>query len=351
LVDGRIVDLIYPEGPRSLTGQALNRMTKVREQIRIVEMAGGELWRLTLDTWGIAAIGLVAAVVVIFRPKVHRDLRIMAALAVLTLLAIVYIAPAALPANQGENWASGRYPDGFEVMFFIVGVVVLLRARGRWLAGYGAAAAVIAVATGLIVSHYAGPFQHVTGFGTFNWAEPAVLSWSWNYLSIRKATAAGVGLLVLWVVLGLLLRRLSGRSFGRWGAALLLPILAMNVFALITMSTKISQASTPYQQANSQALITGTGLKPGGQVALDDSMRWEWQYVDPQSFEVWWTELHFVDGSKGVLPAGTTVFEVAWPEGKPAQASWPQHPAGWHVATTSSEYHWVAWRGPAATGH
>lgn len=350
-LDRRIVDLVYAEGPRSLTGQALNRMTKVREQIRIVEMAGGELWRLTLDTWGIAAVGVVAAVVVVFRPKVHRDLRIMAALATAILLAIVYIAPAALPSDQGETWASGRYPDAMEVTFFIVGIVVLLRARGRWLAGYGAAAAVMAVATGLIVTHYAGPFERVTGFRTFNWAEPAVLSWSWNYLSIRKATAAGAGLLVLWVMLGLLLRRLSGRSFGRWGAALLLPVLAMNVFALTAMSTKISQASTPDQRANTLALVTGTGLQPGGQVALDDSMRAEWQSWIPQSFEVWWTDLDFVDGSKGVLPAGTTVFEVAWPQGKPAQASWPQAPAGWHVVAASSEHHWVVWRGPAAPDH
>ena len=287
----------------------------------------------------------------------------MAALAIIVLLAIVYIAPAALPDTQQADWASGRYPDAMEVTFFIVGLVVLLRARGRWLAGYAVAGAVLSAGLAAVVSHYAGTYQHVQGFGAFNWAEPTVLAQGWDYLSIRRATAAAIGLLALWTGLALLIRwwsgqaskrsprRPPGRLFGRGRAAVLLLILAMNVFALVQMSEKISQGSTPDQQANSLALITATGLKPGDKVALDNNMWTLWWSWIPQSFEVWWTELDFVDGSKGVLPAGTTVFEVAWPEGKAAQASWPQHPVGWHVAASNSAYHWVAWRGPAATGH
>ena len=98
-------------------------------------MAAGELWRLTLDTWGIAALGLVAAVVAIFRRGFRRDLRIMAVLTTAITLAIVYIAPAALPDGQQPAWASGRYPDAMSVTFFIVGIVVLLRVRGWRLVG------------------------------------------------------------------------------------------------------------------------------------------------------------------------------------------------------------------------
>ena len=346
-----VSSILYPEGPRSLSGQAWSRLTDVKDQIYVLEMAAGQLWRLTLDTWGIAAIGLLAAVVAIFRRGGRRDLRIMATLAVLVTLAIVYVAPAALPDGQEPNWASGRYPDAMSVTFFIVGIAVLLRVRGWRLAGYAAAAGALAAATAVVVIHYAGSSQNVTGFAAFNWADPAVLTQNWAYLSVLRATLTGVSLLAFWVVAALALRRLSGRSFARWRAALLVPIAAMNLFALVQMTTHISQASIPSQQANSLALVTAAGLRPGEKVAVGNGLRADWESWIPQSYEVPWTELSFFDSGSAPVPAGTTVVEVPWPSGKAASASWPKAPAAWRVVARDRLYGWVAWRGPAASGH
>ena len=90
----------------------------------------GQLWRLVLDSWGIAGIGLVAALAVIARRGVRTDLRIMAGLAVAVTAVIACTAPAALPPDQSQTWASGRYLDGMIITFFLVGAVVLLRAGG-----------------------------------------------------------------------------------------------------------------------------------------------------------------------------------------------------------------------------
>ena len=244
-----------PGGPAQPDRRGPDRLKDVKDQIYILEMAAGQLWRLTLDTWGIAAIGLVAAVVAVFRRGFRRDLRIMAVLTTAITLAIVYIAPAALPDGQEPAWASGRYPDAMSVTFFIVGIVVLLRVRGWRLVGYAAAAAALAAGTAAVVVHYAGSHQNVTGFGAFNWADPTVLTQGWTDLSVPEATVVGVALLALWVLIALTLRWLTGRSFARWRAALLVPIAAMNMFALVQMTTHISQASTPAQQAN----YAGTG--------------------------------------------------------------------------------------------
>jgi hypothetical protein len=338
--------LLYPEGPRSLTGEALARLKDVKDQTYILEMAAGQLWRLTLDTWGIAAIGLVAAVVVVFHRGFRRDLRIMAVLTVLVTLAIVYIAPAALPDGQQPTWASGRYPDAMSVTFFIVGIVVLLRVRGWRLVGYAAAAAVLAAGTAAVVVQYAGSHQNVTGFAAFNWADPTVLTQGWTDLSVPEATVVGVALLALWVLIALTLRWLTGRSFARWRVALLVPIAAMNMFALVQMTTHISQATTPGQQANSLGLVTGAGLKPGDQVAVDEGFGIDWESWVPQSYEIWWTPLTFFYSGSAPVPAGTTVVEVPWPAGKPASASWPQAPAGWRVVAQDRVYNWVAWRAP-----
>jgi len=343
-----ISGLLYPAGPRSLTGQAVSRLTDVKDQIYVLEMAGGQLWRLTLDTWGIAAIGLIAAAVTVFRRGVRRDLRIMAALTVLITLAIVYIAPAALPDGQEPTWASGRYPDAMSVTFFIVGVVVLLQVRGWRLVSYAAAAGALGAGTAVDVVHYAGAHQDVTGFGAFNWADPVVLTQGWNDLSVPEATVVGLSLLAFWVLAALALRWLSGRSFARWRAALLVPIAAMNLFVLVQMTTHISQGSTPGQRANSLALVTAAGLKPGDQVAVDRGFWADWPSWVPQSFEVWWTQLKFFSSGSAPVPAGTTVVEMPWPAGKPASASWAKAPAGWHVVAQNRVDNWVEWRAPAS---
>jgi hypothetical protein len=348
LLNRHISDLLYPEGPRSLTGQAVSRLTNVKDQLNVLEMAGGELWRLTLDTWGIAAVGLIATAVAVFRRGVRRDLRIMAALTVLVTLAIVYVAPAALPAGQQPTWASGRYPDAMSVTFFIVGIVVLLRVRGWRLVGYAAAAMALGAGTAVVVVRYAGARQQVTGFGAFNWADPAVLTQGWNYVSVPAATVVGLSLLAFWVLAALALRWLSGRSFARWRAALLVPIAAMNLFALVQMTTHISRASTPAQRANSLALVTAAGLRPGDQVAVDEGFWADWISWIPQSYEVWWTKLDFFSADSAPVPAGTTVVEVPWPAGKPAGASWAKAPAGWHVVAQNRVYNWVEWRAPAS---
>ena len=122
---------VYPEGTRSLSGQIRLRLGSVNGIIHVLEMAAGQLWRVVLDSWGIAGIGLVAALLVIVRRDVRSDLRIMAALSVAVTTLIACIAPAALPSDQSQAWASGRYLDGMIIVFFLVGAAVLLRARMR----------------------------------------------------------------------------------------------------------------------------------------------------------------------------------------------------------------------------
>ena len=126
-----LASAIYPEGARSLSGQMASSLHSVQGTIHVLEMAAGQLWRLVLDSWGIAGIGLVAALAVVARRGVRTDLRIMAGLAVAVTAVIACTAPAALPSDQSQTWASGRYLDGMIVTFFLVGAVVLLRASRR----------------------------------------------------------------------------------------------------------------------------------------------------------------------------------------------------------------------------
>ena len=59
---------------------------------------------------------------------------------------------------------------------------------------------------------------------------------------------------------------------------------------------------------------------------------------------MWWTQLQFFNPATQAPPAGASVVELAWPDGQPAQASWPTAPDGWHIVATDGSLGWVAWR-------
>ena len=180
LLDRYLSSVLYPDGTRSLSGQAENQLRSVHGMIHVFEMAAGQMWRLVLDSWGLAGIGLIAAAAVIVRRGIRADLRIMAALGVAVTLVIACVAPAALPSSQSQTWASGRYLDGLIVTFFVVGAVVLLRAHARTILLCAAGTAGLAILTGIIVVIYAGSSLRTEGWPYgFDFGELAVLTQDW----------------------------------------------------------------------------------------------------------------------------------------------------------------------------
>ena len=322
---------IYPEGTRSLSGQIRQRLASVNGTIHVLEMAAGQLWRLVLDSWGIAGIGLVAALLVIVRRDVRSDLRIMAALAVAVTTVIACTAPAALPPDQSQAWASGRYLDGMIIVFFLVGAVMLLRARMRDIVVCGAVATGLFLLAAATVTVYAGTTVPTAGFGSgFNFAEPAVLTMNWIQASVPLATAVTLVMLALWIGLAGLLRRWrAGVPFA--AAAFGVCVATVSLVAVAQMTSHVSRTGSVNAQA-SGTLINAGQLRPGDRIAVTSSL--DWTLWVPQAFEVSWTEIEpFTPGSQP-LPPGTTVVEAAWPAGQPAQAGWPQAPAGWRIAAS-----------------
>jgi hypothetical protein len=327
---------IYPEGARSLSGQMTTRLHSVQDMIHVFEMAVGQLWRLVLDSWGIAGIGLVAALAVIVRRGVRTDLRIMAGLAVAVTAAIACIAPAALPANQTQTWASGRYLDGMIIVFVLAGAVVLLRAGLRPILACAACVTALFVLAAVTVAIYAGPSLPTVAFGSaFNFAEPAVLTQNWTQASVLLATAVTLGLLAAWIGFTLAARRWRA-VVPVFGAC----VAAVSLVALTQMTSQISRAGT-VQAESVNVPVSASGVRPGEQVAVASDVRW--QAWVPLAYQVSWTKLQFFNPASQP-PAGVTVVEMPWSAGQSAQASWPHAPVGWRVVASNQAGHWVLWR-------
>jgi hypothetical protein len=375
LLNRYLTAALYPEGTRSLSGQIRTTLASTMGAIHVFEMAAGQLWRLVLDSWGIAGIGLVAALVVIVRRGGRTDLRVMAALSVAVTTVIACTAPAALPADTSQTWASGRYLDGMIVLFFLVGAAVLLRARLRQIAACAACAAALFLLAAVTVDIYAGSSITTSGFGSgFNFAEPAVLTQNWTRASVPLATAVTLGLLGVWLGLAFAMRHWRASALISRGAplasrgallvsrgallasraallasrgallascgallALGVGVAAVSLLAVAQMTRQVSRADGAQELA---VRVPASALVPGEQVAVSSGVGW--QVTIPEAVEVSWTELEvFNPGSPP--PAGATAVEMPW-TGQSAQASWPHAPAGWRVVASSRAGQWVLWR-------
>ncbi len=347
-----VAQALYPNGARSLSGQAKQRLHSVHGIVSDLEMALGQIWRLTLDSWGVAAIGLIVAIVVAIgrypqflnqvpgalprvfgelRYRVPRDLRLVAALSALVAIVIAVTAPAALPADQPTAWASGRYLDGFITLYFIVGAAVLLRCSRRQILASAVLVIPPLLVAGIAVDAYAGPSVPTRGFSaSFNFAEPAVLTQNWISANVALATGVALALLALWVGVALF-------AAPRWRPVILIGLAAVSIAATAQMTVTVSRASTPLQQVNML-----TGLEADDQIAISKDLGW--QVWVPQAYEIWWTRLEFFRPSRQGPPANASVVEVPYPASGPVQSSWPQAPAGWHVAQWSVAGGWVTWR-------
>ena len=278
LLDRYLSSTMYPEGTRNLSAQMASTLHSVHGAINVFEMAAGQMWRLVLDSWGLAGIGLFAAVMVIVRPRFRADLRIMAALCVAVTVITAGTAPAALPADQSQTWASGRYLDGMIATFFVVGAVVLLRARPRFILICAACTAVLTVLTAIIVSVYAGSSIRTGTFPTgFNFGEPAVLAQNWTRAGVWVSTTAALGLLGIWVLIALAARRWSDivvwprvRVSRALRALAVAGLAVVSLVAATQMTSHVLQAATPAQAASTTGFVAATGLKPGDQIAVAD---------------------------------------------------------------------------------
>jgi hypothetical protein len=191
------------------------------------------------------------------------------------------------------------------------------------------------------VDAYAGSTLGVQGFGAaFNFGEPAVLTQNWTSVNVALATAAGLGLLAVWVAIAALL------PAGARAVTLLAGLTVVSVVADVQMTDRIG---TSNQQLAREAEVTPVaGLRHGEQIGISTALGW--QLWTPQMDEIPWSAEVFFNPVTEPPPTGVTVVEVPWIAGQSEKATWPNAPQGWHITSASQAAGWVVWQAPATAG-
>jgi hypothetical protein len=331
---------MYPEGPRSMSSEVKARLSSEHGTVLVVEMAFGQIWRVMLDSWGVAAIGVVATLVVLIRRDTPIVTRLMAGLAVAVTAGIAITTPAALPADEAQPWASGRYLDCMICVFFLVGCTVLMRASKRMIAIYAACVVPPTIMLAFIVDAYSGPGSSVptAGFGAaFNFGEPAVLTQNWTAANIFLATGVAIALLAVWVGISMLGHHRIAV------AGLVAGLAAVSLLADIQITQNVTRPHDAAQSASVLGLMNV--LKPGEPVAISTALGYQiWM---PQDYEIWWTSPVFFNPQTSPPPAGISVVEVPWLAGQTASATWPTAPPGWQLAASNQSAGWAVWTAPS----
>ncbi|NUR91423.1 MAG: hypothetical protein HOY71_45750, partial [Nonomuraea sp.] len=184
---------LYPHGARDLSGLLVERLTTLDGQAWALAGAVGQLWYLIVATWGLAGLGLAAAVVAAVRGR--GPVSVVAAALVLATAGIAYASSAALPdEHRVGNFAYGRYTACVATAWVIAGLVVLLRRRA--LLRHTLAATGLLAATAATVAWYAGDRLATHVFIAFDFPEVMFLSGARDHLDLLTTSAAALLLLL-----------------------------------------------------------------------------------------------------------------------------------------------------------
>ena len=376
-------DRLFTTHAFSANGRVFDRLTSVKGIGRTVCDGAGQVWHLCTSTYGLAALGLAAAVWALYRREWSRPTRVVLGSALAITVGIALATSAGTP-NEGRvnNHVYGRYVAMFAAFWALVGIVALLRASSakdpvarpeagpadrirawRRVAGLVAGACAITLLSLAAVLAYAGRKLARESYVNFDAPELSFLSGDWSSLHIYQMTGYAIAFMVIFAatLTGALpaaaplpaLPALPGASstraglaapVRRWLAVLALTVtMVVNLVAMVSITDHIGRAwaADQYNTALPQ-LVRDAGVRPGDSVAEASTVGW-WINLRHQH-EVYWQALPRFDG-KGAAPDGTR-FVVAG-IGKPTD--WDGTRYGYTLVLRHDEGGfgtWAVWRHP-----
>lgn len=338
-LNDHIFHVLYPKGDNDLEGNLRQRLTSVEGLGWTFSLAVGQVWYLVVGTGGLAGIGLLGCGSLAFRRRTEASLRMLALAVLASIAGIALATSAALPDEiRVGNYVYGRYLASFAPLLVGAGIAVIVRASRRTTAFAVAGTAALAAASGTAVLWYAGDRLTRYVFTPFDFPESSFLTLDWQRFHLWRATAAGLALLGLAVLVVWALR-------GRKGMVVLAGTLA--AVELGMTGTATAEISRPLVREFSPVARLDGVARPHERVAVDWQVPWKLRL--PMIYDVWWSKTVEFDGNRRKPPANRAdLIILNWSGMTPPERSWRhgEPPRGWHIVAkrTGAEGGWVAWR-------
>jgi hypothetical protein len=335
-------------GGQSPTSDTIDAVTTLSGLERMFSIAQGQLWYLCMATFGLGAVGVIAAVGPLLRPRRLRDElvdpdrsapRVVLTTALVTMALVALSAGAALPPDEGRLnfYAYPRYIQVFFPLWLIVGLAALLTAGDRRrmlrLALGGAA---LTVVTGA----YLWLRLRIVGYGefvAFDAPEMTFMGWRWKEIGVLRPTIAA--LLLMAGIVVLLLRPRRGLPVALAGIVL---VAATN---MVFAHEKISKPWELAQYKPGTPKLVKDGYVQEGEVVAYAKEQFLWSQKFTHSREVYWAPLLYFDATKDPVPAQADVVIAPYDPPSYSKAdSWDGTGAGFTLVVEDPNNHWAVWR-------
>ncbi|MGE5155960.1 MAG: hypothetical protein ACM3JP_00500 [Betaproteobacteria bacterium] len=331
-------------GAFNVDSRAVGRITSLSGLFRVLGDGLGQIWYLCASTYGLAGLGLAAAIVMVLRREGPRATRIVLGLTVLMNLGVAFATATGIPDEGRINkHFSGRYVSLFAGVWSLVALTTLARAswgRAALLVGGAAAIEVGSLGVAWLYAHRGFPHEK---FISFDAADLSFLSHDYHRLHLVEPTLLSFGFMVGFVVLFARGRpvRVRGRSLlderHRLAVVGLGGLLVLSLAAVTSMTNWVTAGAQAAQYRPGPAELVRDAHVPVGS-SVEEAANVPWQINQRHQREVYWQRLVTFD------PAGS-------PPGQPAYAialdGWPGALYGYTAEIVVREADrpvWVVWR-------
>jgi hypothetical protein len=296
----------------------------------------GAVAGLGIGTFGLAAVGIVVAWHRIRgRQADDTDLpqRIVLAVTLVTTVLIALSSTVALPADgRVSNHAYPRYIAFLMPIFVMLGILAMWRV-GRRRAFVLVGTASVLVLTGLFLVLARETELRSEWFHPFDTPEVSFLTNTWNTLPVAKATAIGLGLLVVFAFV------LSAPVSPRLAAAGLVGVLALNVACMGMVNANSVRSMVVKEYSTAPRLVANLHIGPHDVIA--SSTRVPLGPMLNHQREIYWgTPIEF-DDRKSNPPSDATVVIAPWFSA--IGGNWHGERYGWQRVAGDPQNYWTVW--------
>jgi hypothetical protein len=313
----------------------VDRLLTGRGLVHTICDAAGQVWYAGVATWGLAAVGMIAAVARIRgrdTDRVDRPQRVMLAVMLASTVLIALSSAAALPSDgRVSNHAYFRYIAFLMPVWVMLGAITLIRAGRLQALRLGRQVAALLAAGAFLVLTQMTELYH-EWFHPFDTPETSFITYSWRSMAVAQAAVTALALFAVFAF------GLSARGSWRPAVVALAGVLVLNVATMEVVNAKSVGPMAVREYRTAPLLVRDVHVHPGDVVVSAEQVP-----LGPRlnhQREVYWDTVAEFD-LRLDPPADATVVIGPWHSKR--NGHWDGESLGWRRVADDPVGEWAVW--------